>query len=86
MSAPSIFDRCLSRTRRARAANTLSKADFLWREITERLAERLDDLSQVFPTGLALGSRGGLARDTLGGIGGIQWLADADLASDIFSD
>ncbi len=86
MSAPSIFDRRLSRTRRARAAKTFSKADFLWREITERLAERLDDLNQVFPTALALGSRGGLARDALGGRGGIQWLVEADLASEALSD
>jgi len=82
MSAPAIFDRQLARRRRARAAKTFSEADFLWREITARLSERLDDLTQQFPKALALGSRDGLARNALKGKGGIEWLVESDLAAE----
>lgn len=81
-SAPEIFDRALVRRRRARAAQGLAAADFLYREVAERLADRLDDLAASFPTALALGARGGVARDALGGRGGIETLIEADLVRD----
>lgn len=77
--APEIFDRALVRRRRARAAANLAEADFLLREIAERLAERLDDLTQNFPVALALGARGGVAREVLRGKGGIETLIEAEL-------
>ena len=79
-TAPEIFDRALVRRRRARAAARFETADFLLREIADRLAERLDDLTGRFPTALALGARGGLARDVLTGRGGIETLIEADVA------
>lgn len=77
--SPIIFDRALVRRRRLRAAAGLADADFLYREIAERLAERLDDLTARFPTALALGARGGVARDVLAGRGGIETLIQADM-------
>lgn len=79
-TAPEIFDRALVRRRRTRAAGQFQTADFLLREIADRLAERLDDLSGRFETALALGARGGLARDVLAGRGGITTLIEADVA------
>lgn len=79
-TAPEIFDRSLVRRRRARAAGQFQTADFLLREIADRLAERLDDLSGRFKTALALGARGGVARDVLAGRGGITTLIEADVA------
>ncbi len=76
---PRIFDRALVRRRRVRHAASLPDADFLLREIAERLAERLDDLTAAFPTAVALGARGGIARDALAGRGGIRTLIEADL-------
>lgn len=77
---PEIFDRALAGLRRRRAAAAFDDADFLLREIADRLAERLDDLTARFPTALALGARGGLARGALAGRGGIETLIEADLA------
>jgi len=78
---PHIFDRQLVRVRRRRSASSLAGADFLFREIAERLAERLDDLVRTFPATLALGARGGVARAALEGRGGIETLIEADLAA-----
>ncbi len=77
---PEIFDRALVGLRRRRAARGFAEADFLLREIADRLAERLDDLTRRFPTTLALGARGGVARAALAGRGGIETLIEADLA------
>jgi len=77
---PRIFDRGLLRHRRARSVESLAHADFLLAEIADRLAERLDDLTGSFPTALALGARGGVARRALEGRGGIQQLIEAELA------
>jgi NADH dehydrogenase [ubiquinone] 1 alpha subcomplex assembly factor 5 len=79
-TAPQIFDRKLVRRRRTRHAASLGDADFLLKEIAERLAERLDDLTTKFPTAVALGSRGGIAKDVLADRGGIIDLIESDLA------
>lgn len=79
-SAPRIFDRDLVRRRRARAATTFGDADFLLREIADRLGDRIDDLTVRFQTALALGARGGAARGALAGRGGIETLVETDLA------
>ena len=78
---PIVFDAELVRRRRIRAASKFAEADFLLREVSERLAERLDDLTVRFPTALALGARGGVARDVLRGRGGIQRLFQAERAA-----
>ena len=53
-----VFDRRLVRLRRERAAARWSDHDFLFREVAERLAERLGDVRREFPLALELGRRG----------------------------
>ncbi len=55
-----IFDRALLRARRARAAAEFGAHDFLFREIAERLAERVSDVRRDFPLALDFGCRTGL--------------------------
>lgn len=81
-SPPAIFDRRLIARRRARLASELADADFLLREVAERLAERLDDLTARFPTALVLGARGGVARDVLTGRAGEATLVELELTAD----
>jgi SAM-dependent methyltransferase len=56
-----IFDPAAVRRHRARAAPNLASHDFLLREITERLAGRLDDVRREFPVALDLGPHAALA-------------------------
>jgi SAM-dependent methyltransferase len=79
--ATSLFDRSLLRRRRARAAATFSNVDFLYREVAERLADRLSDVRRRFPLALELGCRGGRLARTLAGRGGIEHLIQTDLAA-----
>jgi len=53
-----VFDRTAVRRHRRRAAPNLGAHDFLFREVAERLADRLDDLSRRFPGAVEIGSRG----------------------------
>jgi SAM-dependent methyltransferase len=76
----SIFDRRLLRLRRDRAAATLADHDFLFREIGERLADRLDDIARRFPCALELGCRDGGWASRLDGRGGIETLVQCDLS------
>lgn len=78
-----IFDRGLLRTRRARAARTLDGADFLLREVADRLADRLDDIRRRFPLALDLGCHRGELGRVLGGRGGIEHLIQADLSPEM---
>ena len=75
-----IFDRVSVRRHRDRAAASLEDSDFLFREIAERLAERLDDVTRRFPRALDLGCRSGLLGDALGARGGIETLVQAELS------
>jgi NADH dehydrogenase [ubiquinone] 1 alpha subcomplex assembly factor 5 len=75
-----IFDRRLVRRHRDRAAPGLQAHDFLFREVGERLADRLDDVRRKFPRALDLGCHGGELAETLGGRGGIQTLVHCDLS------
>lgn len=75
-----IFDRHALRLRRARAAGGDGEYDFLFREVGERLADRLDDVKRRFPLALELGCRGGLMAGLLGGRGGIETLIQCDLS------
>jgi SAM-dependent methyltransferase len=69
------FDRAAVRAHRTRSASHLDAHDFLYREITERLLDRLDDVKRRFPLALDLGSHG-LVRPMLRGRGGIEWLIE----------
>jgi SAM-dependent methyltransferase len=75
-----VFDRALLRRRRDRAAPGLGRHDFLFREVAERLADRLDDVTRKFPAALDLGCHGGILAQTLRGRGGIETLVQSDLS------
>ncbi|HEX6119977.1 MAG TPA: methyltransferase domain-containing protein [Dongiaceae bacterium] len=75
-----IFDRRLLRARRSRTAHDLHAHDFLLREIAERLADRLSDISRTFPLALDLGARDGILARTLNCRGGIETLVQSDLS------
>ncbi len=78
--AMNVFDRRLVRQRRDRAAGRAERADFLWREVAERLADRLDDVRRSFPVALDLGCHDGTLGRLLGARGGIETLVQCDLS------
>ncbi|MDH3474572.1 MAG: methyltransferase domain-containing protein [Rhodospirillales bacterium] len=75
-----VFDRRLLRRRRDRAAGRPEQHDFLWREVAERLADRLDDVKRRFPLALDLGCHDGVLGRLLGPRGGIETLVQCDLS------
>ena len=75
-----VFDRRLVRQNRDRAASGLGAHDFLFREVGERLADRLDDVTRRFPRALDLGCHAGELAATLRGRGGIEMLVQCDLS------
>jgi len=76
-----IFDRKSLRHHRDRASATLGDHDFLFREVAERLLDRLDDITHDFPTAVDLGSRTGIVREVLGQRGKVETLVQCDLSS-----
>ncbi|MEE8275711.1 MAG: methyltransferase domain-containing protein, partial [Alphaproteobacteria bacterium] len=78
--AMQVFDRRLVRRHRDRAAPRLAEHDFLLREVAERLAERLEDVTRRFPLALDLGCHDGVLQRTLGGRGGVETLVQCDLS------
>ena len=75
-----VFDRKLLAKRRERSAAAFDHFDFLYREVAERLSERLDDVRRAFPLALALGSRGSVLTDALRERGGIKVLIRSEIA------
>lgn len=75
-----VFDRRLLRRHRDRAAGGLSAHDFLFREVAERLTERLGDIKRKFPLALDLGCHAGEVRRALAARGGIETLVACDLS------
>ena len=75
-----VFDRRLVRARRDRWASVLGQHDFLFREVADRLADRLGDVTRRFPLALDLGARSGILAETLGARGGIETLVQAELS------
>ncbi|MBN8530780.1 MAG: methyltransferase domain-containing protein [Alphaproteobacteria bacterium] len=80
MPNPAPFNRSLLRLRRDRAARQFHTADFLKREMAERLAERLDDITRDFPLALDLGCHGGELGEALMSKHKIGILIHADLS------
>jgi SAM-dependent methyltransferase len=78
--AMQVFDRRLVRRHRDRAAPRLAEHDFLLREVAERLAERLEDVTRRFPLALDLGCHDGVLQRTLGNRGGVETLVQCDLS------
>ena len=76
-----VFDRRLLRQRRARALAGGGDHDFLLREVGDRLADRLADVTRRFPLALDLACRGGTLAGLLAGRGGIETLLQCDLAT-----
>jgi NADH dehydrogenase [ubiquinone] 1 alpha subcomplex assembly factor 5 len=75
-----VFDRRLVRRRRDRAAASFDRFDFLLREVGERLADRLGDITRRFPLALDLGCHSGQMALLLKGRGGIETLVQCDLS------
>jgi NADH dehydrogenase [ubiquinone] 1 alpha subcomplex assembly factor 5 len=74
-----VFDQRAVRLHRRRAArHARGRADFLFVESAERLADRLADINRVFPQALDLGCRDGLLARQLRGRGGIVSLIGCD--------
>ncbi len=71
---PQLFDRGALRRHRDRAAAAPPDAGFLFREVAERLADRLDDVTVGFPLALDIGARDGVLAHALAGRGGIETL------------
>lgn len=80
MSDPAVFDRSQVRRQRDRAARLLPGHDFLLREVADRLADRLLDMTRGFPLALDLGCHTGELGQTLDGRGGIETLVQCDLS------
>ena len=77
-AAPSLFDPALRRLRRDRAARSLGEADFLLTEVSERLAERLEDVLRSFPRVAILGAWDGTPARILAGRSGIGSLIQVE--------
>lgn len=78
-----VFDRRRVRLNRTRAAAGFAEADFLVREVADRLADRLADIRRTFPLALDLGCHRGEFGQVLAGRGGIEHLIQADLAPEM---
>ena len=75
-----VFDRQLLRMHRDRAAPRVNDHDFLFREVAERLTERLDDVKRRFSSALDLGCHSGHVKRALQGHGSIDSLVQCDLS------
>jgi SAM-dependent methyltransferase len=80
-SAPVVFDRGAVRRHRERAAERFAANDFLFREIGDRLIERLDDVNRRFARVLDVGCRIGLLRAALGRRAGTERVVGMDLSA-----
>ncbi len=82
-SSINVFDRLAVRRHRDRAAETFADNDFLFREVADRLADRLDDITHRFPIAAEIGARNGLLRTLIGQRGGIEHLVQTELSPDM---
>ncbi|HUC60566.1 MAG TPA: methyltransferase domain-containing protein [Alphaproteobacteria bacterium] len=81
-SAIRVFDRRMVRRHRERAAQARTGHDFLWREVAERLVDRLADTTRRFPDALDLGCHDGTLAKALAASGDakVERLVACDLA------
>jgi len=79
--APRVFDRDAVRRHRDRAADRFEDHDFLFREIGERLVDRLDDVNRRFARVLDLGCRTGLLRAPLAARPGVETVVGLELSA-----
>ena len=73
-----VFDRQQVRRNRDRAAPGFADHDFLKKEISERVADRMGDIQRQFPRLLDLGCHSGLLRDSLDPRLGVEWIVGMD--------
>ena len=73
-----VFDRNAVRLHRDRAARDFAAHDFLFREVAERLADRLDGIKRMFPRAADIGCRNGFAKSFFVGRAGIETLIGLD--------
>lgn len=76
-----IFDRGQVRRQRDRAAMNHGSFDFLFREVADRLADRLLDFARPFPVALELGAHTGQFSAERGVRGGIDIHVQADVSA-----
>ena len=77
---PQLFDRNALRRHRDRAAAAPRGADFLFGEVADRMADRLDDVTVRFPLALDIGARDGVLARALEGRGGIDALVRLEVS------
>jgi malonyl-ACP O-methyltransferase BioC len=77
---PIVFNRRAVRRNRDRAAARFAEHDFLFREVAERLVDRLDDVKRRFPLALDLGCRTGEIGRLAQGRSRIETLVQCDLS------
>lgn len=75
-----VFNRARVRAHRDRAAAAWQDHDFLKREVTARLLERLDDIKRTFTHALDLGCHGGEVAAALRQRPGMAFVAACDLS------
>ncbi len=75
-----VFDRRAVARHRTRAATTLARHDFLFAEIAERVADRIQDIDRRFPLALDLGCHDGVLGRHLKASGKVDAVISADLA------
>lgn len=80
MGAPQVFDRAAVRRHRDRAAQHFAEHDFLFREIGERLVERLDDVNRRFARVLDVGCRTGFTTALLRQRPGVEQVVGLELS------
>ncbi|UUX51692.1 methyltransferase domain-containing protein [Nisaea acidiphila] len=73
-----VFDRRQVRRNRDRAAADFPAHDFLKREVTERVVDRMRDIQRRFPRLLDLGSHDGSLRQSLDPELGAEWVVSLD--------
>ncbi|KKJ75249.1 SAM-dependent methyltransferase [Kiloniella litopenaei] len=77
-----IFDRQSVNQHHQRAQDKIENHDFLFREVADRLGDRLIDIARDFPKALDLGSNHRILKETLGARGGIQEFTSATFLSE----
>ena len=84
-----IFDRRAVRRHRNRAAAAFSDHDFLFREVADRLSDRLADINRTFDRAAEIGASGDILREALSPIRKVNSLirtGQAGSATDLIAD
>jgi NADH dehydrogenase [ubiquinone] 1 alpha subcomplex assembly factor 5 len=80
MSVTTIFQRRQVQNARHRAAASLAAHDAVLADATERLLDRLEDITRPLPRLLDLSARHGLVRRLIGTRGGVQEIVECELS------